>query len=308
MLVNVTEIPMSMRLGICLPQQGSHSDGSRVADFARAAEALGYESLWVSDRLLAPLAPSDLYPGGGTPERPYPPHFTSVLDPLLTLTAAAVATSTARLGTSTVNATWYQPMLLGRALTTLDSVSDGRLDVGFGVSWLKDEYDAVGVPWQGRGARLEEILDVLATLWTTNPVEHKGELFRIPASRLDLRPVQPGGPPVLLGGLSVGALERVGRRADGWLGVWGVVPQEVADMLWLTACRVAESADRDPAVLRREMRINVAPGQSVAEVVAICDRLEESGVDGAFVDLIYATGSIEESLDVAAELMHAWSH
>ena len=133
-----------MNLGICLPQLGPLCDGPRVSSSARAAEDLGDSSLWVGDRTLAPVDPSDLYPGGGTPAHPYPPEFTAVLDPVVTLTAAATATTTARLGMSTLVATWHSPLLLCRALTSLDRVSGGRLDAGFGTSWLRDENTAVG--------------------------------------------------------------------------------------------------------------------------------------------------------------------
>jgi hypothetical protein len=197
-------------LGVCLPQLGPHCTGDRVAEFARTAEQLGYSSLCVGDRVLTPTEPSDLYPDGGTPEQPYPPEFTAALDPIITLTVAATVTSTVRLGSNTLTATWHNPLLLARSLTTLDQVSRGRLDAGFGISWSRDEYDAVGVPWRGRGARLDEILDVLDTLWTATVVQHTGPLFTLPPSTVNLRPVQDGGPPVLLGGFGPAALKRVG--------------------------------------------------------------------------------------------------
>jgi probable F420-dependent oxidoreductase len=238
----------------------------------------------------------------GHPEQPYPAEFTAALDPLVTLTAAATATTSVRLGMSTLNATWHNPLLLGRSLTSLDAVSGGRLDAGFGVGWMRDEYDAVGVPWERRGDRLEEILDVLDALWTTSPVEHDGQLFHIVRSAVDLRPVQPGGPPVLLGGFTPAAAERAGRRAAGWLGSWGP-PAEFVDMLWRTTCTAAEKAGRDPGALRRETRVNPRPGQSVADLAGVLDGLQKSGVDGAFVDLTATTRSVDESLDVAAELI-----
>lgn len=291
-----------MHLGLCLPQFGPHCDGGRVGSFARSAEDLGYDSLWVGDRLLTPVEPSNLYPGGGTPERPYPPEFTAALDPVVVLTAAAAATSSVRLGSSTLDATWHNPLLLGRSLTTLDSVSGGRLDAGFGIGWSQDEYDAVGVSWHGRGARLEEILDVLHTLWNRNPVEHHGERFDVVRSIVDLRPVQVGGPPVLLGGYGVPALERVGRRAAGWLPVWGA-PPEALDMLWQIARAAADAAGRDPDSLRREMRINAVSGQTVADLAGIFEQIDRQGIEGAFVDLTYATRSVDESLDVAGALI-----
>ncbi|MEU2358899.1 LLM class flavin-dependent oxidoreductase, partial [Streptomyces misionensis] len=131
-----------MRVGLNLPQWGPGVAATEISGFARDVEVLGYESLWVADRLLAPVEPVLLYPDGGTPEEPYPAPFKAVLDPIVLLTVAASSTQTLRLGSGTVNAPWYNPVLLARALTALDEVSGGRLDVGFGIGWSPDEYAA----------------------------------------------------------------------------------------------------------------------------------------------------------------------
>jgi len=110
------------------------------------------------------------------------------------------------------------------------------------------------------------------------------------------------GPPVLLGGFTPVAVERVGRRAAGWLGTWGA-PAEYTEQLWQIARTAAEKAGRDPDALRREVRINPRAGQTVSDVAAICAGLQDTGVDGAFVDLNYTTRSVDEALDAAAELI-----
>jgi alkanesulfonate monooxygenase SsuD/methylene tetrahydromethanopterin reductase-like flavin-dependent oxidoreductase (luciferase family) len=197
-----------MELGLALPQFGAWSDPARVADFAREAETMGFDSLWVGDRLLTPTDPSDLYPAE---PKPYPPEFTNSADLLITWPAAAAATTTIRLGSSTLNAPWYNAVVLARALTTIDAMSRGRLDVGLGLSWMRDEYTAARVDWATRARRLDETLDLLQVWWTTNPVEFHGEFFEVPESVVDLRPTQPGGPPIYLGGFTPAAMERVGR-------------------------------------------------------------------------------------------------
>jgi probable F420-dependent oxidoreductase len=298
-----------VRFGITLPQFGPVVDPGMLAGFARQAEELGYESLWVGDRVLAPLRPSRPYPGY-TEEKPLPPAFGNFMDPLAVLTAAASVTRTARLGSSTINATWYHPLLLGRTLTTLDQLSQGRVDAGFGLGWMETEYEALGVPWAGRGARLDEILDVLRAMWTTNPLEYHGPIWDIPASTLDLRPVQPGGPPVLLGGYSQRALERVGRRASGWLP--SIAPGRgltVArlDQPWQTILRAAEAAERDPGTLRRELRVNLTPGPDmVGDAMALVQEARELGYDGVFADPQFAVGSPAEMADTAERLMAAY--
>lgn len=292
-----------MRLGLALPQFGPLCDAARIAEFARTAEELGYTSLWVGDRVLTPVDPSDHYPGRSD-GAPYPPEFTAALDPLVVLAAAATATSTAELGMSTLNAPWHNALLLGRSLTSIDNLCGGRLLAGFGIGWLRDEYRATGVDWSRRGARLEECLDVLDALWTRNPAEHHGEFFDIPAARVDLRPVRPGGPPVYLGGFTSAALERVGRRATGWLSTTSLSATH-ATRLWQVARRAAERAGRDPGVLRREFRINVRPGAALAETVAAITGAFEGGADGAFIDLHYCTSGVDVALDLAAQVIAA---
>ncbi|MDQ2791925.1 MAG: TIGR03619 family F420-dependent LLM class oxidoreductase [Actinomycetota bacterium] len=291
-----------MKLGLALPQLGAHSGADQIASFARTSEQLGYASLWVGDRVLAPVAPSDLYPGGGTPQRPYPPEFRSVLDPVVVLAAAAASTTTVRLASSTLNAPWHNALLLARSLTSLDRLSGGRLDVGFGIGWLRDEYPATGTPWHHRGSRLDEILDVLHELWTHNPAEYHGTHFELPLAHVDLRPVQPGGPPVLLGGWSPAAMTRIGRRAAGWLLIHGM-PADVTAQLWQTARHAAEDAGRDPDLLRRELRINLHPGQDARHAADSVAQARDSGVDGAFLDLQFATSSVDDSLSIAADVM-----
>jgi probable F420-dependent oxidoreductase len=290
-----------MRHGLALPQFGRHAKPAAITSFVRHAEDLGYRSFWAGDRLLTPVEPSDLYPVGGTPEHPYPEEFKTFLDPIVTLAAAATATSHSRLGMSVLNAPWYNPVLLARSLTSLDNLTAGRLDCGFGTGWLRDEYTAANVSWGDRGARLDEILDVLTTIWTENPAEHHGTHFSLPRSHFDLRPTSPGGPPVLLGGWAPPAMERIGQRAAGWLPVYGT-PPDVLDQLWHSARRAADDAGRDPASLRRELRVNPKPGTTIDDLAAVADSAEKIGMDGVFFDLQFATASLPEAIETAAKL------
>lgn len=289
---------MDIQIGLGLPQFGAAGKPARVAEYARRAEELGYDSLWVGDRLLTPVAPSDEYPGE---PKPYPPKVTYAADPLVVLTAAAAATSRIRIGSSTMTATWHSPVVLARALTTLDALSEGRLDVGFGTSWMRDEYTAVGFDWDSRGRRLDETLDLLNAWWTRNPVEFHGEFVELTKSIVDLRPAQDGGPPVYLGGWSLRQMERVGRRADGYLGV-ADLPEDFQRDLWDTARRSAESAGRDPDALKRVVRVNAT--DSAADALArSVDEARKGGADGVIIDLLNCTDGVDQSLDAAAALM-----
>jgi probable F420-dependent oxidoreductase len=293
-----------MRLGLALPQYGALADPAAVTRFATAAEDLGFTSLWVGDRILTPLEPSDLYPGGGTPEHPYPREFETFADPFTTLAAAAAVTRTTRLGMSALTGPVYSPVLLARALTSLDLASSGRLDVGFGLGWLREEYFATGVPWAGRGRRLEDLLDALEALWTGNPAEHEGPQWRIAPSTVGLRPAQDPRPPVLLGGFSPPALARVGRRADGWLAGW--MPEQYLTGLWSVALDAARKAGRDPDALRRVLRINPRAGTAVetaADVLPCLDVARELGITEVLVDLHYVAKDVDHALDLAGELI-----
>lgn len=295
-----------IRLGFALPQFGAMaSQGDQVARFAVEAEHLGAASLWAGDRLLAPVEPVVGYGGGDT----IPPEFRSVLDPFALLTVAATVTKTALLGFNVLNLPWYAPAVVARSLTTIDVVSGGRLLPGFGIGWSPDEYEAAGIPWQGRGARLDESLDALEALWGPGPAEYHGTLVTVPKSHVDLRPVQRPRPPIYLGGVSEAALRRIGRRADGWLPA-GVIPgyfttERFAGQREVIRAAAKEAGRPDPD-LPVVLRANVRAGTSVEQIVDALESVAEgTGITDMFVDLMYLASSVDEALDLASHLLSA---
>ncbi|MCI4674064.1 LLM class flavin-dependent oxidoreductase [Candidatus Mycolicibacterium alkanivorans] len=191
-------------------------------------------------------------------------------------------------------------------LTTLDVLSDGRLDVGVGVGWMRDEHDiARGADWRRRGRMLDDVLAFLQEWWTTTPVSWDSEFFSLPAVHADLRPVQAGGPPIWIGGTSEAAMRRVGRFGTGWLGVEGL---QDPDHLWSIARRVAEDAGRDPEALKTAMRISLEPGTSVDSVVDKIERFSNDGVDEAIVDAFALFPSLDQMLDFASQIVTTWSN
>src|SRR5574342_403539 len=130
-----------MRYGFSLPQVGLAVGPETLVTAAKRAEDLGFDSLWVLDRILWPVSLRAPYPIG---DGSLPVQYKNVLDPLETLTFAAAHTRRVALGTSVLNLPWYNPVLLARQLTTLDVLSTGRLRIGFGMGWSPDEYEAVG--------------------------------------------------------------------------------------------------------------------------------------------------------------------
>src|ERR1700737_955634 len=252
---------LAMKLLFAIPIVGSAvSSAAGLSAFCRGLEDLGYDTLWVGDRLVTPVDMHSVYPGK---EQPYPPQMTRYLDPVLLWTVAATATSRVRLNASTLSPFYYEPVRRARLLTTLDVLSDGRLDVGVGIGWMKDEHDiARGADWRRRGQMLDDLLAFLHEWWTTTPVSWDSEFFSLPPVHADLRPVQAGGPPIWIGGASEAAMRRVGRSGTGWLGGEGV-EDGGTDHLWSVARPAAPDRRGDPDVLKTAMRINLEPGTSV---------------------------------------------
>jgi probable F420-dependent oxidoreductase len=232
-----------MQLGFCLPFAGSWATPDNQVTVARRAEELGYSSLWVAQRLLYPLEPRNDYPSA--PGQPWPSPFERLVDPIVTLAFVAGATRRIRLGTATLIAAYVPPVVLAKQLATLDIVSGGRLDVGLSLGWSQDEYEACGVPFAERGARLDEYLRCLAALWSDDPVEFSGRFYSVPRSLFQPKPRQRPRPPILVGGYAPATVRRAATLGDGYLG--GNVPLDRIAPLVAELRAAAADAGRDPS-------------------------------------------------------------
>jgi probable F420-dependent oxidoreductase len=212
---------------------------------ARRAEELGYDSLWAVERLLYPTNPRSPYPV--TPDGSLPKLYARALTPIETLSYVAARTSRIALGTSVLLMPLHNPVMLARQLATLDVLSGGRLRVGLGQGWSADELEAGGASSKGRAARADEFVQVLKAIWTTDPVEHKGEFFTVPRSILQPKPVQSPHPPIYMAAYAPSALERVGRTADGWMP--SGVPLAATGPTMDQVREAAGAAGRDPSAL-----------------------------------------------------------
>ena len=233
-----------MRFGFALPQIGSLVGPEALVTVAKRAEDLGFDSLWVLDRILWPVDPRAPYPIG---DGSLPLQYKHVLDPVETLTFAAAYTSRIALATGVLNLPWYNPVLLARRLTTLDVLSRGRLRVGFGIGWSPDEYEAAGAPWQDRGKRADESIEVLKKIWTTDPVEFQGKHYRIAKSFIGPKPVQKPHPPIYLAAFTPSAMKRVAAEAHAWLPVG--IPLTGIGAMFEAIKNMAKEAGRDPSAL-----------------------------------------------------------
>jgi len=275
-----------MRIGFGAPVAGAWATPAYLASFAERAEEAGYATLWTFQRLLVPE-------GSGMD-----PVYRSVLDPMVALGYAAARTSRIRLGVAVVNLPFVSPALLAKQATTVDVLSGGRLDLGLGIGWMPEEFAAAGASTARRGARTEEFLAVLRTLWDDGVSSFSGEFYAIPPGRQDPRPVQRPGPPVLLGGMSRPAMERAGRLADGWITSSRADLSAIGHAVAVIRA-TASAAGRDPGALRIVCRGVVLAGTeakgpdggrrllsgSFAQIREDAAWLGEQGVTEVFYDL-----------------------
>ncbi|MEU8242233.1 TIGR03619 family F420-dependent LLM class oxidoreductase [Actinoplanes missouriensis] len=300
-----------VKLGVSLPQFQHFVPGKDVVAAARAMEEIGFDSLWVFERVLVPedqSGPHGLY---GVPGLPWPERYRGVADALVTLSTAAAVTSRIELGTGVLVVPLHLPMRLARELATLDAASGGRLIAGLGSGWSPDEFAAVGaVPLSERGRALDDFLDIAAEVWGPNPVSFKTRRFEV--SVADIGPKPARKIPILLGAGTERALRRVARRADGWVAS-GVTPAQVKESLaGLRA--MAEEFGRDPAEISCTVQIGTLDltestasprppyAGNVAQLAEDVVALAEAGADHVYITLPAAVEGIGELIDKASEL------
>ena len=301
-----------MHLGFSLPVAGAWATPDNQVRVAQRAEALGYHSLWVLQRLLYAHQPQNDYPP--MPGQPWPAAFKRVWDPTVSLAFVAGQTSRIRLGTSVLIMPYYTPILLATHLATLDQVSRGRLDVGLGIGWSMDEYEASGVAFKQRGARGDEFLRCPKAIWTEEVVDFQGEFYRVPRSTVEPKPVQKPHPPITVGGYGPTVVRRAVTLGDGVNG--GNMPLDRVAPLVAEIQAASRAHGRDPRelhiVCRGTFSVQASPqGKdrrplfgTLAEIREDCARYAELGLTELFLEanLTCADWPIEKTLDVMAEL------
>jgi probable F420-dependent oxidoreductase len=273
-------------IGFGAPVSGAWATPANLSAVAQAAETAGYRTLWSFQRLLIPQ-------GSGME-----PVYQSVLDPMAALAYAAAVTSRIRLGVAVINLPFVSPGYLAKQAASLDVLSAGRHELGLGIGWMPEEFILTGAEMARRGARTAEYVRVLRTLWSGDEGGFSGEFYQVPAGRQDPGPVQPGGPPVLLGGMARPALQRIGRIGDGWVTSSRTDLSRISELIAVVREAAAE-AGRDPGAIRVVCRGVVRAGQpvagpdgqrlrlsgSVAQIREDVAWLGEQGVTEVFYDL-----------------------
>ena len=245
-----------MQFGIMVPYQlGPIHSGEYATAFARMVEEVGFESVWVAEHAVMCVDLASTYPYDPSGRPPFHEHVIQP-DPLIWLSYVAAATRRLRLATGILILPQREPVVLAKTLATLDCMSDGRLLLGIGVGWNREESQAIGACFENRGQRTDEYVAAMRALWREPVASYQGEHVRFKGVVSEPRPLRAGGVPIIVGGHSAAAARRAGRLGDGFFPLCeakGTLPGAwTAETLGAMRTTMAESArehGRDPSAI-----------------------------------------------------------
>lgn len=232
-----------MQIGILLTATAQSGD---LAAIARRAEALGYDSFWLPEHPVIPVGHKTPFPAARDGQ--LPEHYNRWVDPFIGLTVAATVTTRIKLGTGICLLPERDPLVTAKVVASLDLYSRGRVILGVGAGWLKEETEVMGTRFGLRWKRLRESVEAMRVLWTQREATYAGELVRFPPVRCEPKPVQTPSPPVLLGAHGPKALQRVARTYDGWFPLVQSPDALARDVVTLR--QLTREAGRDPDALQ----------------------------------------------------------
>ena len=305
-----------MRYGITLPEGGSLTAPEKLGAMVGKAEELGYDSLSIGDRILMPRGIALTYPYNESGE--YPDRGSGEAMELLTLLSfLAGRTSKIRLVSSVIVVPHRNPLLAAKALATLDVLSQGRLVVGIGVGWMREEFEALGLPpFEERGAVTDEYIRAFKELWTSENPSFEGKYVHFDNISFAPKPVQKPHPPIWVGGESRPALRRTAELANGWYPLGGNptypvdTPQQLANAIQRLAS-YAQRFGRDPAEIEiiygpRQFELKkdgASPGSGRPSFVGTADQVasdirhyQEIGVGSLIFDFTGQSEDVDEIL------------
>ncbi len=244
-----------MQIGVHAAQLGGQLDAATVREFARTCDDLGVHSLWVSDHVCWPADVQSSYPYSDDGSFP-PRQDMGWLDPIGTLLFIAGCTRHVRLGTTVLILPYRLPVVTAKQLATLDVVSEGRLILGVGVGWMAEEAAVLGMPWDHRGRRADEQLEVFRRLFSDDAPSFDGEFYRFPPVGFEPKPVQ-RPVPVWVGGATPAAFRRVARYGHGFHAAFQ--PLDVVRREWDQVRAACDAIGRDPDELTLSLRLYLDP-------------------------------------------------
>jgi len=244
---------MTVQFGFTLQGRGVLAGREAITTLAKRADALGYDSIWITDRLLIPVHTRTAYPYSSTGAFPLGPDE-PWLEALTALTYLTSITERIRVGTSVLVVPYRNPVHTAKALATADYLSGGRVIFGAGIGWWREEFESLGVPFADRAARTLEYLRIMKAIWTGPRVTFDGRFAAIAESGgVRPHPIQRPHIPIWIGGHSEAALRRVVAVADGWHPVGLRPPASLRPPELAAKVRqlrdMADAAGRDPAAI-----------------------------------------------------------
>jgi probable F420-dependent oxidoreductase len=284
-----------MRIGLHALGIGTGARRDVIDAVAQAAESLGFATLWAGEHVVMIDEPESRYPYSDD-GRIAVPADADWLDPLIGLSFAAAATSEIRIATGVLLLPEHNPVLLAKQAASLDALCGGRLTLGVGIGWSAEEFAVLGVPFKGRGKRLDEYVAAMRTLWREDVATFHGTFVNFEAVRVNPRPVQDRRIPIFLGGNSDAALGRAAAFGDGWYGFY-LTLEEVAKRLQVLR-RLCGESQRDPSEIHTAVALTDGePAQR--------ERLAGLGVD----EVVLVSAPPPDPADVAdwlTELAKGW--
>ena len=245
-----------VKLGVLFPfVDGLVTSGGFLRDFLGTIEEAGAESVWSVEHVVVAEDYEANYPYSADGRMPSAPGAVPMPDPLELLAFAAAATERLMLGTCVVVAPLHSPAILAKRAATVDVLSGGRMLLGLGIGWQREEYAAVGVPFTGRGQRLEECVAAMRALWAGGPASYQGRYVTFDRVHLTPSPTR-GAVPIVLGGNSEPAVRRAGRLAEGWF------PYTLGPADFAGRADLLRAAARDAGRSEEAVEMTAWPGSS----------------------------------------------
>lgn len=259
------------------------TEGDTALEICKIAEKVGFESVWGGEHVIFPSSIDSKYPYTSDGKVPATKD-TLIHDPLIWLAYVASAAPTLRLGTCILILPQRNPLILAKEISSLDYLSGGRVELGIGVGWLKEEFEALSVPWERRGARTDEYVRALQALWGGTDVEFHGEFVNFDPVTCTPRPIQ-DRLPILVGGDSPAAIRRAAKLADGYYPGTGDFNE--LQKLIQAVRQAAEDQGRDPSEIKIHAHYSSFPGNDDSEEV---ERMRSIGVGRLMVPAFFFAG------------------
>lgn len=271
-----------MKFGIRIPppQMGDISNPDWIVRYAQLVESMGFESLWTIDHALMCVEYDSTYPYKTTGRTPIPAEA-DMPDPLILMMWIAAATQTIRIGTSMLILPQRNPLILAKQVATLDRYAGGRITLGVGVGWVKEETEILQQNFHDRGRRADEWIEILRTLWQEGVSAYQGDYFRFENIASSPKPAQAGGIPLMIGGHSEAAARRAGRHGDEFYPHWSTRgPDDAAlSRLWAIVMESAEKAGRE----RDAVSLTLTSTSDAKTAYATAEHCKKLGADRVVV-------------------------